>query len=267
VKKLALVATVSQLAVIAFAGAAAADTRPKALPKVAAAAYSWTGCYAGAHLGWGWAHHEVTASNFSYGPGGTPIAATNSLETNQAVYGGQIGCNYQFSGNWVVGIQGDLTGTDLHGSVADPFDRLPSGSVTRGTLGMKTDSLASITARLGVTAWNNQALFYVKGGAAFDRSRWDFSRSSYCDFYHGCRMTAPEDRRTGWTAGAGAEWVISPTSPNWTVFAEYDYYDFGSNGGSFPVGLTLIDRRNALAPSNQHIQTVKVGLNYKLFTP
>ena len=266
-KKLALVATVSQLAIIACSGAEAADIRLKAPPRVAAAAYSWTGCYAGAHLGWGWAHHEVTAANFSFGPGGTPIAATNSLETNHGVYGGQFGCNYQLSGDWVVGIQGDVAGTDLHGNVADPFDRIPSGNAISGRLGAKTDWFASITARLGITAWSNQALFYVKGGAAFDRSRWDFSRSSYCASYNGCLNTGPEDRRIGWTAGAGAEWVISPTWSNWTAFAEYDYYDFGSDGGSFPVGLTNIDRRNALLLGNQHIQTVKIGLNYKLFAP
>lgn len=265
-KKLALVATVSLLAIVACSGAEAADMQLKAQPRVAA--YSWTGCYAGAHLGWAWAHHEVTASNFSFGPGpnGSPIAATNSLETNQGVYGGQLGCNYQFSGNWVVGIQGDIAGTDLHGNVADPFDRIVNGAGP-GTLGVKTDWLASVTARLGVTAWNNQALFYVKGGAAFDRSRWDFSRSSYCAFYNGCLNYFPEDRRTGWTAGAGAEWVISPTSPKWTAFVEYDYYDFGSNGGSFPVDVRNIDPRNALSLGNQHIQTLKVGLNYRLFTP
>ncbi len=264
-KKLILFATVSQFAIIACGGADAADMPLKAVPMVAAAAYSWTGCYAGAHLGWGWAHHEVTASNFSFGPGGTAIATTNTLESNSGIYGGQLGCNYQFSGNWVVGLQGDIAGANFTGNVADPWDRIVPGPVP-GVLGRNTDWFASVTARLGVTAWNNKSLFYVKGGAAFDRSRWDFSRSSYCAFYTGCLVTSPGDRRTGWTVGAGVEWVISPTWTNWTAFAEYNYYDFGK-GGNFPVDVRNIDPRNALSLGSQQIQAVKVGVNYKLFTP
>ncbi len=132
---------------------------------------------------------------------------------------------------------------------------------------MKTNWIASVTARLGVTAWDNRALFYVKGGAGFDNNRWDFTRSSYCAAYGGCRDTNPNETRVGWTVGAGAEWVLSASLPNWTAFAEYNYYGFGSGGASYPVGFVGIDARNALASGRQDIQTAKVGVNYKLFTP
>jgi len=99
------------------------------------------------------------------------------------------------------------------------FDRYNLGNPP-GTIGVKTDWIASVTGRLGVTAWNNQALFYVKGGAAWEKSRWDLSRSSYCQFYGGCLTTGLDDRRSGWTIGGGVEWVISPSWSNWTAFAE-----------------------------------------------
>ena len=234
----------------------------------AAPAYSWTGCYVGAHLGWGWRSPTGYRFEFrSYGPDGTRIAATNTLDSNGGIYGGQVGCNYQFAGNWVAGIQGDIAGTNFNGTVADPLDRLNVGTVTHGTLGVKTDWLASVTARLGITAWDNRALFYVKGGAAWDRNRWDLSQSSYCRFYGGCLNLFPDDRRTGWTVGGGAEWVISPSWKNWTAFAEYNYYDFGNDGPAYAVGLTFLDNRNAISAGKQQIQTVKVGINYKLFSP
>jgi outer membrane immunogenic protein len=264
--KIVWFASISQLALIAGGIANAADLPTKA-PRmvVAAPVYSWTGCYAGAHLGWGWRRQDVTDTNFSFGVPSGPIATTNTLDSSGGIFGGQVGCNYQFAGNWVVGIQGDIAGTDLNGRVADPFDRF-NLDVPPGTLGVKTDWLASVTARVGITAWDNRALFYVKGGAAWDRNRWDFTRSSYCFAYSGCLNTNPDDNRTGWTVGAGAEWVISPSWSNWTAFAEYNYYGF-DDGRSFPVALTFVDPRNAINPAKQEIQTVKVGINYKLFSP
>jgi outer membrane immunogenic protein len=266
VKKRILLAAVSQIALVAAGGADAADIQLKAAPRMAAPVYSWTGCYVGAHVGFGWGRHDISASNFSFGPGGTAITATNGLDSSSGVFGGQLGCNYQFSGNWVVGLQGDFAGSSMSGDVADPWDRIFPGPFP-GTIGVKTDWLASVTARLGMTAWDNRALFYVKGGAAFDRNRFDFNRSSYCFAYNGCRDRNPDETRVGWTVGAGAEWVLSSSLPNWTAFAEYNYYGFGSDGASYPVGLAGIDARNALASAHQDIQTVKVGVNYKLFTP
>lgn len=264
-KKRILLAAVSQIALVAAGGADAADIQLKA-PRIAAPVYSWTGCYIGAHVGFGFGRHDVSASNFSFGPGSTAITTTNGLDTGSGVFGGQLGCNYQFSGNWVVGLQGDIAGTSIGGEVADPWDRIFPGPVP-GTIGVKTDWLASVTGRLGMTAWDNRALFYVKGGAAFANNRWDFTRSSYCLFYNGCRDTNPNETRVGWTVGAGAEWVLSPNLPNWTAFAEYNYYGFGRDGASYPVGFVGVDARNALASARLDIQTVKVGVNYKLFAP
>lgn len=263
-KKRILFTAVSQIALTVAGGAEAADIQLKAPPRMGAAAYSWTGCYVGAHVGYGFGRHDVTASNFSFGPGSTAMATTNALDSGSGIFGGQVGCNYQFAGNWVVGLQGDIAGTSVGGNVADPWDRIFVSSFFPGTIGVKTDWLASVTGRLGMTAFDNRVLFYGKGGAAFDNNRWDFSRSSYCLFYGGCRQVNPVDNRVGWTVGAGAEWLLSSSLPNWTGFAEYDYYRFGK-GASYLVGFTFLDARNALASSRQDIHTVKVGVNYKLF--
>jgi outer membrane immunogenic protein len=266
-KKIVLFASISHLALIAAGGANAADLPVKA-PRIAVAAYSWTGCYAGAHLGWGWGRQDVTASNFSFGLGSTFISTTNRLESNGGIYGGQVGCNYQPAGNWVVGVQGDFAGASIRGDAADPFNSYTTVRAPfSGTLAMKTDWIASVTGRLGITAWDNRALFYAKGGAAWDKSRWDLSNSSYCSFYGGCLNTSPDDSRTGWTVGGGVEWVFLPASPSWTAFAEYNYYNFGSAGFSAPVGRSFLDPRNAISAGNQQIQTVKVGINFKLFSP
>jgi len=267
-KKMILLASISQLALIAGGSANAADLPGKA-PSIIAAApvYSWTGCYAGAHLGWGWNRQDVTDTDFSQGPSG-PIAKSGALKSGSGIFGGQAGCNYQFAGNWVAGIQGDLAGTDFQDRVSDPFDRLTDPANSGTTIGVKTDWLASVTARLGVTAWDNRALFYVKGGAAWAHNRWDFTQSYDCRFlFAPCRTPTAQETRTGWTVGGGVEWVIAPSAPNWTAFAEYNYYGF-SDGRRFVQGDTAtVEPRNAIVAGSMNIQTVKAGVNYKLFTP
>ena len=69
-----LLASVSIAALFIVSEANAADLAVKA-PRpmmVPAPVYSWTGCYVGGHVGWGWGHHRHNqASAFSGSSGGT----------------------------------------------------------------------------------------------------------------------------------------------------------------------------------------------------
>src|SRR5262249_32279203 len=153
----------------------AADLRPALKappPAVAPPVYSWTGCYVGAHVGWGWGRSDYTSSSFSHA-GTLTRSASTSLDTSGALFGGQVGCNYQFASNWVVGVQGDFAGTDFNGKGRDP---LGDGDEI---ISLKKDWLADVTGRFGVTAFNNQALFYVKGGGAWTHEKWDLSLAQH----------------------------------------------------------------------------------------
>jgi outer membrane immunogenic protein len=129
----------------------------------------------------------------------------NTLDSSGGLYGVQAGCNYQFAGNWVVGVQGDIAGANISGNAPDPLNGSGNPPQTGFSIGMKTDRLASVTGRLGVTAWNNQALFYVKGGAAWDKNQWNFRQTFNC-INSNCPNPFADDRRTGWTVGGGVEW-------------------------------------------------------------
>ena len=121
--KSGLLASVSIVALFVASGASAADLAVKARPMaVAAPVYSWTGCYVGAHVGWGRGRHNHTHSVASFsGGGGGAFAASGRVDSSGGLFGGQVGCNYQFASNWVVGIQGDVAGTNLNGMVRDAF--------------------------------------------------------------------------------------------------------------------------------------------------
>jgi len=76
---------------------------------------------------------------------------------SSCIGGGQIGCNYQFAPNWVLGIEGTWSGTDLHQGNLSVI--LPAH-----VRGIKIDEIATVTGRLGY-AWDRWML-YGKGGWA-----------------------------------------------------------------------------------------------------
>jgi len=251
---------VAALALAGIAGAQplafAADLPPGTMvtkAPVAALAYRWTGCYLGANVGGGSdraAFFDASLPNPSGADHGT-ARATGVLG------GGQIGCDYQ-AGTWVLGVQGMVEAVNLNGT--NHFVPGPGDPQFQNILDMRarTSSLATATARLGY-AIQPQVLIYVKGGGAWMRSSIDYMIT-------GMGMTFPftgSDTRTGWTAGGGVEFLIAP---NWSVFAEYNYMDFGSKT------LTLAGyggTAGATAPIavNHRIDAAIFGVNYRFGSP
>ena len=65
--------------------------------------------------------------------------------------------------------------------------------------------------------------------------------------------SSPTSTRLGWTVGLGFEYMLGP---NWSVFVEYDYMNFGNPTISFPGTVPVNSFQIA-----QHVQTVMIGLN------
>src|SRR6516164_474122 len=104
------------LAAMVAGPAMAADMPLKAPPPVVY--YSWTGCYVGAHVGgkssrattsWGAVSPAEAAVFFP----GTAVA--DSIYMSGALGGAQVGCQYQFAGGWLFGIEGDGSWTQSDG--------------------------------------------------------------------------------------------------------------------------------------------------------
>ncbi|EJN10264.1 opacity protein [Bradyrhizobium sp. YR681] len=265
-KKL-LLAT-SALIIASSAQAADLGARPYTKAPVAAAVpFSWTGCYVGGHIGGGASRTGFTDPAIaSANP--APVTTIGLLPGDRiavngdvGVVGGvQVGCDYQFSNNWVIGLAGDFSGTDLHGVANDPFFAGKSGNPA--TLSSRTDWVASVTGRVGYT-WD-RFLVYGKGGVGFAHDR--YSLNNFVDIggaicptgvfaFGPCNASASTDR-VGWVAGAGFEWAFAP---NWSALVEYNHYGFDSKRVAFvnPAGST------ALIDIKQDIDIVKVGINYR----
>jgi len=258
-KKIMLVAVA--LVAMSAAPALAADLPARSYskaPAIVPMVSSWTGCYVGGNIGYGSQRNRTTDVD----PSNAGFFSDVGSDTGSGVVGGgQVGCDYQFAGNWVVGIQGMFDGADVKGSHIDPFAYSGDTSEYHSA---KADWFGTLTARLGY-AVTPDTLLYVKGGAAWVHETFidaDPVATGGLPVYSGQATTA----RTGWTVGGGGEYKFSM---NWSVFVEYDYIGLGSktSGYSYNCGAACGFPNPYLYSDRNDFQTVLVGLNYRFGGP
>ena len=220
--------------------AVAADMAVKAPPPAPLPViYNWTGFYIGANGGWGqsrdcWGLVPVA---------GAAVINEGCASRSGGVLGGQIGYRWQAS-QWVFGVEAQGDWADLHGSRVSVINPLFRTTV-------RTDAVGLFTGQLGY-AWNN-ALFYVKGGAATTRSYFDVTTIATGVVVAGASAT-----RWGGTVGLGFEYGFSP---NWTVGVEYDRLFMGDANNSFSVANPLL--ANAANRIGQDVDLLTFRVNYK----
>jgi outer membrane immunogenic protein len=228
------VTSLSTLASVSFAADMAAPVY-KAVPPAAVHSYSWTGFYVGAHAGFGGTWLAGSGPNGSAEgilPG--PIA------------GGQLGFNYQVM-QFVAGVEGDFSWSNMR--ISSP--------ISGGSVYIKDNYFATLAGRLGyslerITVFGialNPILIYGKGGVAFVQEDWTITSNN-------AAAVGTFDRH-GWMVGGGVEYALWG---NWSVKAEYNYYDFGTlhetltrkNAANFIVGNV-----------DAHSHLGKAGINFR----
>ncbi|HZV21446.1 MAG TPA: outer membrane protein [Hyphomicrobiales bacterium] len=248
----------SSVSVIAFASAAfAADiyTPPPAPVAAYVAPPIWAGFYLGVNGGYGWsANSEPVVVNF---PSETIVrrVSTFKLEPQGGFGGGQLGYNWQW-GSFVFGVEADMQAAGITDRRAGPtstfqnLDEQVSGK-------LDVDWFGTVRGRLGYAV--GPALFYGTGGFAFGGVQYKvgYTNSSSAGFL------SRDETLTGWTAGGGIEYKLSP---GWSLKAEYQYLDLGNIGVS---GLTP-NIKCSVSPcpfNSSHdvtINTFRLGVNYHI---
>lgn len=250
------------------AGAADAPVRPvyKAPPAVAAVApFNWSRCYVGLHGGYGWGKNTngfgiAVASGPTEELGNPTEFGPFDHNTRGPVFGGQAGCNYQFTPNWLVGIEGELWWSGIRGSFTAPEDEGSPANFSRFESRNLWD--ADIAMRLGWVSGRN--LFYVKAGVAwgqFGYTEWhdDFPtvHAASCGGGAAACSVSFNTTRTGWLVGAG--WEYAP--PFWTfvtVKLEYNFINYGTFNLSYPSFTAPIQS----FPVSDTKHVIKVGVNF-----
>jgi len=231
-KKFLLVTTAA--IALGAAPAVAADlparTTYPAPPPIVAPIYDWSGFYIGINGGGG-------TSSFDWNLDG--VGDEGSHNATGGTVGGQIGYRWQMA-SWVFGVEAqgnwaDFTGSNISFQTGDQNQT-------------KIDAFALFTGQIGY-AWNN-ALFYVKGGAAVTDNKYTaFLTPGVVD-------DAASETRWGAAVGVGFEYGITP---NLSLGVEYDHLFMGNNDVTFVSGLG--------DHINENVDLFLARLNYKFGGP
>jgi outer membrane immunogenic protein len=180
-------------------------------------AYDWTGIYAGANVGWGFANVTDTGTIAGGALGG--LSASGRGTANGAVAGGQIGFNYQINAV-VLGIEGDFDWSGLsstaNAGILSENSKMPWIATVRGRAGFAIDGV----------------MLYGTGGVAFLDLLDNINAAGFGSLFSASSVNV------GWTIGAGVEAALAQ---NWTVKLEYLFVqsDFSLNGPLALVGGNL----------------------------
>src|SRR5580704_16416468 len=283
---------------IAVTGAAlAADLPSRAPPPVflpPPPIFTWTGLYAGLNAGYTWSNSNTvnTATADLFGnpdlPGGPAFGVASAALATRSVPakidgfigGGQIGYIWQLTNSWVVGLEADIqgiaasNGSTLEFSQATVAD-FPGNPIDQNLSSRRRlDYLGTVRGRVGFTI-TPTFLVYGTGGLAYGQTKASTSITQIVESdaalpFHYSSFGSFSNSRVGWTAGGGAEWLFAP---NWSVKAEYLYYDLGS----VTYGLSPLQNFNSAgtlftsgAPVSRTRFTgniVRAGLNYHFTFP
>src|ERR1700752_1390377 len=224
---------------LAAGQASAADLQRRApayVPPPAPPPMTWTGCYIGGNIG----------GVFGRAKADFDIGELSSNNNSGFAGGGQVGCDYQFAGGWVVGFRNMFDGASLS------RDRTAVVAGDRITVKINNDWFEPLTGRIGYViapSW----LLYGQGGAAW-------AKNSAEVHINGDDLGSLSKTRTGWTAGGGIEWMFAP---NWSAFLEGNYMDFGSNNRNINTALGTVCDSGCSFRTKATAATVLVGVNYR----
>jgi outer membrane immunogenic protein len=224
---------------IGSASALAADLPARTYTKAPAyvsAIYDWSGLYIGGNAGYG--SSRDCRTNL------TRAANLGCDDATGAIVGGQIGYRLQ-SGTFVYGVEAQGDWADLNGSAQNIFN--PANRIRS-----RTDAFGLFTGQVGY-AWDN-ALLYVKGGAAVTDRQFDF-------IINATGLTGPSSgfvSQWGGTVGTGFEYGFAP---NWSAGLEYDHIFEDRHGVAFtfPTGVPV----PRAYTSGGDTDLVSARLNYK----
>jgi outer membrane immunogenic protein len=218
------------------------------------AGVNWSGFYIG--VNGGYAFSESATNSSLRTTVGTSSPALNSLNPEGGFGGGQIGINFQTGRNLVLGIEADIQGS----SIKDGATTIYPNSI--GNYGPFTysssyniDWFGTVRGRLGYAF--DRTLLYATGGLAYGSV--DYKGDFLFTNTGGAAKLSRNAVQTGYVVGGGIEHKLAP---NWSVKAEYQFIDLGSQTVSHAISN---EPGNSVTTSyDANLHTVRAGLNYHI---
>ena len=201
-----------------------------ALPTFAAdpTSQKWTGFYVGINGGYGWGETELR-----FMPGGSGFDGFNLFspestggkfhnDIDGAIFGGQIGSNYQTPFNVVVGIEVSADWSDVEGTKKNPFSPIVPIVPASTQYNTKVRWFGTATPKIGYALSSFlpfNLLPYIKGGLVFGDVESNLKSTALTGF-----RFSEDNYHVGWTIGGGVEYGWR----HWIFGVEYNYYDLGT---------------------------------------
>jgi outer membrane immunogenic protein len=209
---------------------------------------TWTGCYLGVNVGAARGRFELDG----------PFGGSASRNGDWGFAGGgQIGCDYQFAGSgFVIGFRNMFDGTTNHRS--RDFTITTALGTATGTADFHNRWFDALTGRVGYS-WG-PGLLYFQGGAVWSRVEADITVVTTSLAGTIATTGSFSDTKTGWTVGLGAEYRFAP---NWSVFLEGNYYDFGSRDRVIFTPVTTACQFGCAFSGNTTAVSILAGVNYR----
>lgn len=220
----------------------------------------WTGFYAGLNAGYNWGtntnaysqnwgiHNGIPAAEVPAFMSVSPISMDGVISNTQSGFmgGAQFGYNYQYGANIVIGVETDIQGSNTYGkgrsagatagSIVDAQEGLFGNYSAIGATRVKAglNYLGTVRGRIGYL-FTPALLVYGTGGFAYGGAWAEVDQTASVntnnpnepEFVQGGIWNGNGEQNqllTGWTAGAGLEWMFMP---NWSLKGEALYWDLG----------------------------------------
>lgn len=213
--------------------------QPVAAPVAAAPVSDWAGAYGGAALGYSFGGNDEVGLDL-YSGGALLDRATGLTELELSGVTADLHAGYRWQrGNWVFGPELSIEG----GSVDDASDFTYDGEA--GRIESSINYLATLTMKTGYLV-SPATMVYGSAGLAYGNFSYDLTGpdGSGSDDYSA----------NGYVLGLGVERKIGG---NLSVFAEYQYRDYGRTDVTFTDGADSL-----VTVGTPTHQNVKVGVNF-----
>jgi len=234
-------------------------------PAYVAEEFSWTGVYFGGHVGYGWADWAGTLTTTAGCPDSCVFNASYSNPdrtlSGEGIFGGiQGGLNWQTHSNVVLGVEADVSWSDISGTATYDTD-LDGPSVWSKKHDVSIDYFGTVRGRIGYAV--GRVMPYITGGLGWGHTSGDLAVAYIRNNVpppEGTSYASTSENHVGWAAGAGVEIALTNSL---TLKAEYMHLDLGKQDYLFEgETFTGAPFDTDSYPSDLTVDTVKIGINY-----
>ncbi|GAA4808736.1 hypothetical protein GCM10011365_16800 [Marinicella pacifica] len=212
-----------------------------------AASDDWRGCYVGVHGG----SAEVDSSYRGVFFVGDVINDNlGTVSGDGEFFGAQVGCRMLVSDNWVLGLR--LSGSDGDTNARHPYI---NGTSPTNYVSYDADNLVTLSGQFGFLLSEASLLYVNLGYGQIDMLVEDTDPNYQEPIYFQHKDTLDDVM-----VGVGFEYRFNA---NWSVFAEYNQIDFGTERNVLLTDLSTWDIDDYQADIGHEMDFFKLGVNFQ----